>query len=48
MLRSYLFYKTDDLETAMDVTDEIVATDWRAACHQWLRRRWLTRNARFV
>jgi len=48
MLRSYLFYKTDDLETAMDVTDEIVATDWRAACHQWLRRRWLARNARFV
>ncbi|MBV5296648.1 MAG: hypothetical protein JZU64_00585 [Rhodoferax sp.] len=39
MLRSYLFYKFGDLETAMDVTEEILAEDWRTACHQWLRRR---------
>ena len=39
MRRSWGWYKQKDYPGALAMADEIVAADWKLACHQWLTRR---------
>ena len=39
MRRSWRWYKNKDYPGALAMVEEIVAEDWKLACHQWLTRR---------
>lgn len=46
MAKAYDLYRLGELRAAMHATEDILHTDWKVACSQWLERRLLARAAK--